>query len=96
MIRRIPKRGFHSPFKVEYQVVNLRDLSRIKEVELTLELLQQHGLIRDTDRPVKILGDGELKAAMTVRAHAFSKSASDKIIQAGGKAEIVKLSKTNE
>ncbi len=96
LIRRIPKRGFHSPFKKEYQVVNLRDLNKIKEQDLTLDLLKKKGLIKDVRCLVKILGDGEVKSALTVHAHAFSKSASDKILQAGGKAEIITLTENKK
>lgn len=90
MIRRIPKRGFHSPFKKVYQLVNLRDFSKIKENDLNPQLFEKNGLIKDAQLPVKILGDGEVKSALTVHAHAFSRGASDKILKAGGKAEIIK------
>lgn len=89
LIRKIPKRGFVSKFKKEFQLVNLKDLMRIKESEITLELLEGHGLIKDKDRPVKILGEGEVKNAITVQAHAFSGKALEKIKNAGGKIELV-------
>jgi large subunit ribosomal protein L15 len=89
LIRRIPKRGFTSKFKKEYQVVNLKNLSALKEQEITLELLAQKGLIRDKEKLVKVLGEGEIKVAVTVQAHAFSKKALEKIKQAGGKIELV-------
>lgn len=89
LIRRIPKRGFTSKFKKEYQIVNLDDLNRIKEPAITLDLLKDKGLIKDKDKLVKILGDGEIKNPITVWAHAFSKKAADKIRGAGGKLEVV-------
>jgi large subunit ribosomal protein L15 len=89
LIRKIPKRGFVHQFKKEYQLVNLKDLNRIKEPEINLQLLEEKGLIKDKDKLVKILGDGEIKNAVSIQAHAFSKSASDKITQAGGKVEFV-------
>jgi large subunit ribosomal protein L15 len=90
LIRRIPKRGFVNPFKKEYQIVNLKDLNRVKEsAVISLELLEKKGLIKDKDRLVKILGEGELKNPLTIHAHAFSKSAATKIQNAGGKIEVV-------
>ncbi|MFC1804644.1 50S ribosomal protein L15 [Candidatus Omnitrophota bacterium] len=89
LIRRIPKRGFVNEFRKVYQVVNLRDLKRIKEQTITLELLEKKGLIRDKERLVKVLGDGEVKSAVNIQAHAFSKSAQDKIKNSGGKIELV-------
>jgi len=86
--RRIPKRGFHNPFGKEYAVVNLEALNVFAAGDvITPESLLAHGLVRSASRPVKILGDGELKASLTVRAHAFSKSADEKIARAGGKVE---------
>lgn len=89
IIRRIPKRGFASRSKKEYQIVHLEDLNRIKEPAITLELLQQKGLIKDKGKPVKVLGDGEIKNPVTVQAHAASKKAQEKITAGGGKIEIV-------
>jgi len=91
LIRRIPKRGFTSIFKKKFQIVNLRDLDRIKETTITLELMEQGGLIKDKAGLVKVLGDGEIKKAINIQAHAFSKKASDAIKNAGGKIEIVHL-----
>lgn len=88
--RRIPKRGFHNPFRSEYVVVNVEALNRFAAGEsVTPEALVARGLVRQTGTPVKILGDGELKSALTVRAHKFSKSAVEKITQAGGKVEVL-------
>ena len=86
--RRMPKRGFHNPFRREYAVVNLESLNAFAAGDvITPESLRERGLVRHATHPVKILGDGELKSALTVRAHAFSKSAEQKIASAGGKVE---------
>lgn len=88
--RRIPKRGFHNPFSKEYAVVNVELLNAFVAGEtVTPEMMFARGLVRREHTPVKILGDGELKAALTVRAHKFSKSAGEKITRAGGKVEIL-------
>ena len=81
--RRLPKRGFHNPFRVEYQIVNVGQLAEL-DGEITPETLREHGLIGSIRRPVKVLGDGDLSAALVVRAHAFSASAKQKIEAAGG------------
>ena len=87
--RRLPKRGFHNFSRTEYQIVNVSDLSRCKEKELTQETLIAVGLVKKSTVPVKILGNGKLDKAYTVKANAFSKSAIEKIEQAGGKALLV-------
>lgn len=88
--RRIPKRGFRNPFSREFSVVNVESLNAFPAGETIgpPELIQR-GLIHARRDGVKILGDGELKVALTVRAHAFSKSAQEKIAGAGGKAEVL-------
>ncbi len=85
--RRIPKRGFTNIFRKEYQIVNLADLERkVKdETAVTPELMHQLRLIDKKHQPVKILGNGELSRPLEVSAHAFSKSAAEKIEKAGGK-----------
>lgn len=88
--RRVPKRGFTSIFRKVYQIVNLKDLDRCKdEGVITPELLEGKGLIKKADRPVKVLGDGELNVPLTVRAHALSRSARSKIEAAGGRTEAI-------
>src|ERR1700722_10547522 len=78
--RRIPKRGFHNPSRFEYAVVNVEMLNSFPAGEtVTLELFIASGLVRQVQSPIKILGDGELKSALTVHAHKFSKSAAEKI-----------------
>src|SRR6266850_2456530 len=82
--RRIPKRGFHNPFGSSFAVINVEELNAFPAGEtVTPDLLRAHGFVRTTEQ-VKILGDGELKAKLTVHAHAFSASAKDKITKAGG------------
>lgn len=86
--RRIPKRGFHNPFSKEYAVVNLEALKSFAAGDVvTPESMRERGLAHSASRLIKILGDGELTAALTVRAHAFSRSAEEKIARAGGKVE---------
>jgi large subunit ribosomal protein L15 len=86
--RRLPKRGFTNIFRKEYAVVNLRDLSDLSGT-VTPETLVEQGLVKDLKAGLKVLGVGELKSGLTVRAHKFSKSAMDKIQAAGGKAEVI-------
>jgi len=87
--RRLPKRGFTNPFRVEYTGVNLDALQQLSEAHglatVDLEALKAHGLIGKKDL-VKILGRGELKAKLEVTAHAFSKTAAAAIEAAGGTA----------
>ena len=87
--RRLPKHGFTNIWKKEYQIVNVADLTRCDGAEISSESLKQAGLIKKADQPVKILGNGSLEKALTVKAHAFTKSAVAKIEQAGGKAEVI-------
>ena len=86
--RRVPKRGFTNIFRQEYNVVNLEKLVGLAETTINPDVLRKAGVI-STKRPVKILGDGELKSAITVQAHKFSKSAQEKITKAGGKFEVL-------
>jgi len=87
--RRLPKFGFTNIFKKEYQIVNLVDLARCEGTEITPETLQAAGLIKRTNVPVKILGNGTVDKAYTVKAAAFSKPAKARLEEAGGKAEVV-------
>ncbi len=92
LIRRIPKFGFHSPFRVEYQVVNVATLEKLHAAgklaggKVSPEILFSIGTVAKRTAPVKILGEGELKTKLEISAHAFSKSAAQKIEGAGGKA----------
>jgi large subunit ribosomal protein L15 len=86
--RRLPKRGFTNIFRTEYSVVNVGDLAGLGEKTINQEVLVKAGLCSKNDL-IKVLGDGELKAALTVQAHKFSKSAEEKITKAGGKFEVL-------
>ena len=89
--RRVPKRGFHNPFRVAYEVVNL-DLLAAKfdaGTVVTPELLRESGLVTGSDRPIKILARGDISKQLTVRAHKFSGKASEKLQAAGGSAETI-------
>jgi large subunit ribosomal protein L15 len=89
--RRVPKRGFHNPFRVEYQVVNLDTLGERFEAQtvVTPELLAERGLVARAADPIKVLARGEVGKALTVRAHKFSGKAAEKIAAAGGTAEAI-------
>lgn len=93
LVRRIPKRGFNNTkFTTEFQEVNLINLNlKFQEGEkVTPEILKQKGLIRYTYKPIKILGKGNIEKSLEIHAHAFSKSAKEKIEKQGGKAIIIK------
>ena len=89
LIKKLPqKRGFVNPFRVEYDVVNVAELNHFEAgTTVTPELLVSAGVLKSTARPVKILADGEVDRALTVRAKAFSIEAKAKIEAAGGKVE---------
>ncbi len=91
MQRRLPKRGFRNvPFKQEFAIINLRDLSRIDDVDvITPDVLHERGIVKDIKDGLKILGDGELTRSITVKANAFSSSALKKIASAGGRTEVI-------
>ena len=91
--RRVPKRGFANIFRVEYAIVNLERIAALGEKTVTPEVLVQAGVVRRASDRIKILGDGELKSAVTIRAHKFSKSAQEKITKAGGKIEVIGAAK---
>ncbi len=87
MYRRLPKRGFTNPFRVEAQVVNLLDLKKVSAAEVSPETLYSAGLIGKPDSPVKLLGTGDADRAYTVRGVALSAPARAKIEAAGGTIE---------
>jgi large subunit ribosomal protein L15 len=89
--RRVPKRGFHNPFRVEYAVVNLDTLAARFEpgTVVTPELLRERGVVPAGGGPVKILARGDVDKALTIRAHKFSGKAAEKIAAAGGTAEAI-------
>jgi len=93
LARRLPhKRGFTNIFKVQYSVVNLDRLAEFgKETQVDPALMAEAGLIKSSSGPVKVLGRGELKHALTISAHKFSASAKEKIEAAGGQAVELEL-----
>ncbi len=87
--RRMPKRGFHNRFRVENRIVNLSDLARVFKADEVVDAasLVETGLIKAGSTPVKVLGNGDLAVALTVKADKFSKTALEKIKAAGGSIE---------
>ena len=86
--RRVPKRGFHNPFRVDYEVVNLDTLAAVFDAEtvVTPELLAERRLVQ-AGSPVKVLARGDVSKKLTVKAHKFSGKAAEKIAAAGGQTE---------
>ena len=89
--RRVPKRGFHNPFRVDSEVVNLDTLAAKFDAGtvVTPDLLRERGLVGGGNRPVKILARGDVSKKLTVRAHRFSGKAAEKIAAAGGATEVI-------
>jgi large subunit ribosomal protein L15 len=87
--RRLPKRGFNNIFRTEYVVVNLDRLAELGAKEITPEVLYKAGIIKSASALVKVLGDGDVKKALTIHAHKFSKSAEEKITKAGGTITVI-------
>jgi large subunit ribosomal protein L15 len=88
--RRLPKRGFTNPNRVEYAIVNLDTLNRFEEgTVVTPELLVKEGVVKNLKSGLKVLGNGELEKKLTVKAHKFSASAQVKINAAGGATEVI-------
>jgi large subunit ribosomal protein L15 len=86
MYRRMPKRGFFNPFAVDSNELNLSDLGKFKSGdEVNPESLKAHGLLRFPEKPVKLLGRGEVKNALKIKLHSISKTALAAIEKAGGK-----------
>lgn len=85
LVRRVPKRGFTNEFRVEYAVVNVGSLEQLGK-SINPDVMVEAGLVHK-GRMVKVLGNGEVKAAITVAAHRFSKAARQKIESAGGRCE---------
>jgi large subunit ribosomal protein L15 len=94
--RRVPKRGFHNPFRVEYEVVNIDTIADRFDAGtvVTPDLLRERGLVHGIDRRVKILARGDVSKALTIQAHKFSGKAAEKIAAAGGKAETLEFGAT--
>ena len=88
--RRLPKRGFKNHFTINYAVINLKDLIKLEELDtITPEILVEKGIVKDLKDGLKILGGGEIRRPLTIKADAFSASALSKIAASGGKAEII-------
>jgi large subunit ribosomal protein L15 len=89
--RRVPKRGFHNPTRIEYEVINLDTLAERFDAGtvVTLELLAERRLISGTKKLLKVLGRGDIGKALTVHAHKFSGKAAEKIAAAGGAPEVI-------
>jgi large subunit ribosomal protein L15 len=89
--RRIPKRGFHNEFRVEYAVVNLDTLAERFDsgAVVTPDALREKGLIRSSRQPIKVLARGDISKKLTVQAHKFSGKAAEKIAAAGGSTEVL-------
>lgn len=86
--RRLPKRGFTSIFKTEYQIVNVADLNTFEsQTVVTPSVLQEAGKIKSLKKPVKVLGQGDISVPLTIKADKFSRTAREKITSAGGNAE---------
>lgn len=95
--RRVPKRGFNSPFRKVYQIVNVESIQKLSSEGkmqsgvVTPEIMAKVGLVRKSTDLIKVLGDGDLTTKLDVTAHAFSKKAAEKIEQAGGVTRIIKV-----
>lgn len=90
LIRRFPKRGFRSFRKKEFQIVSLERLAEFgQDSEITPKILEEKGLIRDSNLPIKILGEGKIDKPIKISAHSFSKSAKAKILKSGGQIQIL-------
>ena len=90
LYRRLPKRGFNNKWAKEYAEINVQDLNRFEDgAVVDLDAMLEAGLVKQVIDGVKVLGGGELKKKLTVKAEKFSKSAAEKIEKAGGKAEVI-------
>ena len=90
LYRRLPKRGFTNIWGTEYAVINVEDLNRFDEgTTVTPALLKEQGIVKEQKDGIKVLGNGEISKNITVQAHKFSKTATEKIEDAGGKAEVI-------
>jgi large subunit ribosomal protein L15 len=89
--RRVPKRGFHNPFRTEYAVVNLDALAELFDAGtvVTPELMREKGLVHGKKAPIKVLARGDVSKQLTVKAHKFSGKAAEKLAAAGGAAEVL-------
>ena len=88
--RRVPKRGFHNRFRIEYQIVNVKDLARFSaDADVNVDGLREAGLIRKKGIRVKLLGSGEIDRALKIEVHACTKKARELVEKAGGEIRII-------
>jgi large subunit ribosomal protein L15 len=88
--RRLPKRGFSNINRRTYQVVNVSDLVKVKEQEITAEVLQKYNLVKSLTKGIKLLGDGLVDRPLVIKVQAVSQTAKEKVEKAGGKIELIK------
>ena len=89
LARRLPMRGFHNLFKKDFQIVNINRIEALGLKEVNAQILKENGLIRSALKPVKILGNGDIKSKIDITATVFSQSAKEKIEKAGGTATVL-------
>ena len=89
LARRLPTRGFHNLFKKDFQIVNINRIEALGLKEVNAQILKENGLIRSALKPVKILGNGDIKSKIDITATVFSQSAKEKIEKAGGTATVL-------
>ena len=89
LYRKLPKRGFTSPNRREFEVLNVDRFAKIEEAELTFEVMLKSKLVASKSLRYKILGNGDLERPLVIHAHAFSKTAREKIEKAGGRCEVI-------
>ena len=89
LARRLPMRGFHNLFKKDFQIVNINRIEALGLKEVNAQILKENGLIRSALKPVKILGNGDIKSKIDITATIFSQSAKEKIEKAGGTATVL-------
>ena len=89
LARRLPMRGFHNLFKKDFQIVNINRIEALGLKEVNAQILKENGLIRSALKPVKILGNGDIKSKIDITATIFSQSAKQKIEKAGGTATVL-------
>ena len=87
--RRLPKRGFTNIFQKQFNIVNVAAFNSLSESQITPDVLKSVGIVKNTKKMIKVLGKGEVTRPVTVKAHAFSASAREKIIKAKGSVEII-------
>ncbi|SRR6056297_1645848 len=89
LFKRIPKRGFNNPFSKEYDIINLYQLVKLNKEDISIEDIRKSSYVDKDAKRIKVLGDGDIKEAITVEAHKFSKSAKEKIEEAGGNVKVI-------